>query len=602
MEMVWVAAAENFEALNALPLALLLTVGGLCVVGIGWALYNLKLEKSVYDAMQRDDKLQVLYERYLRGEVKTEAGLVVPDFYAAVAEQARQNGVDALDSSGAVQRYLGVLYGEAISPKIHSGYVSDRMYAVLCSVDTDNLVKKLPAMEDLRELTMQRERGGLSTSGFRLLAPGILVCGILGTLIGVHSCLGAEMQSEVMIDRLANALLPGALAVGITVMVMCFRGWYNSRWAQFVSAFDEYTLRHMLPLFRPAASQVESDIGTLADALSKTQAQYTQIERLRGDLQDFRKQIGACHSACAELLAASGSRLAAACSDYKQRYNQAFLLQEVQKKWVEAVDLLQVGYKELLERVLEVQKDVLSTDKRHSLLRVFEEVIPPARDAIALMYDIKVSEELTQVKQVVAESGALMAPVDENTLKTEEGHMKNMAEWMAHLADGCRKFEEAGQRITQIDDEIDEEIVRHLNPTVKSDLPAVIEQLKQNYEIARTAAVPRQSAFVSFARQQKSEMHTLRLDKDKEVKKCLDASQGVSHYPSGWAGVKLRVRDWRLAERDKWQQRRRIGRLTWLVILAALGVFVVWPAWLIYRAEQEKAETQDYDIERYSYE
>lgn len=591
-------AMGNFTLWNAVLLAIVLTVGLVCVGCIWHALQNLKIEKSVYDALQKEDKLQVLYERYRRGEVKGPDALIVPDFYSAVVEQARQYGVGALDSSGAVQRYLGVLYGEAISPKIHSGYVSDRMYAVLCSVDTDNMVKKLPALEDLRELTMQRERGGLSTSGFRLLAPGILVCGILGTLIGVHSCLGEEMQ----IDRLADALLPGALAVGITVMVMCFRGWYNSRWAQFVSAFDEYTLRHMLPLFRPAASQVESDIGTLADALSKTQAQYTQIERLRGDLQDFRKQIGACHSACAELLAASGSRLAAACSDYKQRYNQAFLLQEVQKKWVEAVDLLQVGYKELLERVLEVQKDVLSTDKRHSLLRVFEEVIPPARDAIALMYDIKVSEELTQVKQVVAESGALMAPVDENTLKTEEGHMKNMAEWMAHLADGCRKFEEAGQRITQIDDEIDEEIVRHLNPTVKSDLPAVIEQLKQNYEIARTAAVPRQSAFVSFARQQKSEMHTLRLDKDKEVKKCLDASQGVSHYPSGWAGVKLRVRDWRLAERDKWQHHRRIGWLTWLVILAALGVFVVWPAWLIYRAEQEKAEAQDYDIERYSYE
>ena len=419
MVAVWMTAAWYFNELNAVLLALLLTVGCLCLVGICYALSNLKSEKSVYDAMQKDDKLQVLFERYLRGEVKTEGGSTVPDFYAAVAEQARQNGVSALDSSAAVQQYLRSLYGAAMSQKIHSGYVSDRLYAVLCSVDTENLVKKLPALEDLRELTMQRERGGFSTSGFRLLAPGILVCGILGTLIGVHSSLGGGAHGKEMIPMLADALLPGALAVGITVVVMCFRGWYNSRWAQFISAFDEYTLRHMLPLFRPSASQVETDIGTLADALRQTQEQYAHIQRLRDNLQSFQKRIGECHRTCAEMLGASRSRLEVDCSDYEQRYQQSLLLQDVQKKLVEAVDLLQVAYKSLLKRVQSVQTIVLSTGKRSSLLRALEEVIPHTRDAIIRMYDINLSKELNRLQNLVDTTGSIIAPLDRNEFKVE---------------------------------------------------------------------------------------------------------------------------------------------------------------------------------------
>ncbi len=600
MVAVWMSAAWYFNELNAVLLALLLTVGILCLVGIWWALSNLKLEKSVYDAMQKDDKLQVLYERYLRGEVKTEEGNAVPDFYAAVAEQARQNGVCALGSSTAVQQYLRSLYGSAISRKIHSGYVSDRLYAVLCSVDTENLVKKLPALEDLRELTMQRERGGFSTSCFRLLSPSILVCGILGTLIGVHGCLGGGVHGKAMIPMLADALLPGALAVGITVMVMCFRGWYNSRWAQFVSAFDEYTLRHMLPLFRPSASQVETDIGTLGDAMRQTREQYAQIQRLRDNLQSFQKRIGECHCACAEMLSASRSRLEVDCSDYEQRYLRALRLQEFQKKLVESVDLLQVCYKSLLKRVQSVQTIVLSTGKRSSLLRVLEEVIPPAQQAIHRMDDINLDNELIQVQQMVDDSLSIIEPIDQDALKREDDRMKEIAERLGHLDEVCRKFEAAGQRITQIDNEIDKAIVEGLTPTISRGLPDVIKQLRQNYEIARHAAEPRRKALESFALQQKSEIHTLRLAKDREVKELMNSSQGMSNYPRGWTGFKLRVRDWRLAEGDKWRRYRKIGGLTWGVILAALGVFVVWPAWLIHRANQEKSKTQYFSVERYS--
>ena len=259
--------------------------------------------------------------------------------------------------------------------------------------------------------------------------------------------------------------------------------------------------------------------------------------------------------------------------------------------------MLQAGYTSLLKRVQSVQTNVLSTGERNSLLRVFEKVIPSTREAIIQMNKIDLEKELNQVLQMVENSGSIIGHVKQEVLESEEGRMKEFVERLSLFNEGCRKFEESGHRITEIDDEIDEAIVNDVNPAIRRELPEVIEQLTKNYEIAREAAEPHRKSFESFALQQKSEIHTLRLAKDREVKVLLDSVQMVSNYPRGWAGFKLRVRDWRLAEQNKWKQ-RKIGGVTWGVILVALGVFVVWPAWLVHRAGQNKGEARFSSVER----
>ncbi|MBQ1959895.1 MAG: hypothetical protein II349_00015 [Akkermansia sp.] len=578
---VWMPEMGNFTLWNAVLLAIVLTVGLVCVGCIWHALQNLKIEKSVYDALQKEDKLQVLYERYRRGEVKGPDALIVPDFYSAVVEQARQYDIQDLDSSAAVLKYLKVLYGGAIAKKLQSGYVSDRLYAVLCSVDTDNMVKKLPALEDLRELTMQRERGGLSTSAFRLLAPSILVCGILGTLVGVHSCLvGGERGNEI-ITVLADALLPGALAVGITVVVMSIRGIYNSRWAHFVSGFDEYTLRQLLPLFRPSTSQVETDIDQLGVALSETREQYEHIQGLRRKIRHFQKKVEKCHRLCAALLGASRSRLDADCGDYEMRYKQSLQLQEVQKKLVNALDMLQSRYKSLLQRVQLVQKRVLSPHAKHSLLRVFEQLIPPAQASIRRLYSIDLECELESLRQLVEEASKTIATTPLEDAQREEYRMKSAAEWFAHLEARCQQFEAAGQMITEIDNQIDEEIVHHLNPSISSELPALIDALNQNYDAARAVSETHRDRLVRFNKEQAKEITDKKRMMSLKVDSMLRQTGEKTSYPAGWSGFKLRVRDWRLAERDKWLQSKTIGWRTWTFIIAGVGVFVVWPAWWV---------------------
>ena len=230
-------------------MTILLSAGVWAPICIWRAKNNLEAEVESFESCKK--KLSFLSASIQNGK----------DAYEAVVADASDM---IMKSSMDVQQYIyaGVTEDKKV---LNTGYVSDRLFAVLQSVNPHNLVRKTPELSDLHELTMQRERSSIATSMFRALAPCILVIGILGTLLGVHNKLD-EVSGEPGISALTDALIPGALAVFFTVLVMVFRGYYNRKLSEFISAFDEYTLNTLLILFQPE-SQSSADTVRLNNVL-----------------------------------------------------------------------------------------------------------------------------------------------------------------------------------------------------------------------------------------------------------------------------------------------------------------------------------------------
>lgn len=132
---------------------------------------------------------------------------------------------------------------------LNTSYVSERLAAIISAVSDKNHVRKAPSLNDLHELTLQREQGGKSVGFFRAVTPSILVLGILGTLVGVHNKLD-DLNDIRHLSTLATALLPGILAVVTTIIMIVLRGLYNKNWSKFITDLDDLTLKKILPYFQ----------------------------------------------------------------------------------------------------------------------------------------------------------------------------------------------------------------------------------------------------------------------------------------------------------------------------------------------------------------
>ena len=136
----------------------------------------------------------------------------------------------------------------------------------------------LPSLSDLHELTLHNETSQNSTASMNTIISGLLIFGILGTLVGVHTVI-----EKVDIGALSDALKPSQYAVGVTIILIILRGFYLATVNRYVSRLDRFTMEHLMPIFRPQESTTHS-------AADKHQSVSERIEAFMQDADAVGKE------------------------------------------------------------------------------------------------------------------------------------------------------------------------------------------------------------------------------------------------------------------------------------------------------------------------
>lgn len=317
---------------NDLILLLLLLVG--CVSAaclLCFALPNLRQELQALEKCRKlffemKDNLPKRGKRKAdeQGDahIDSDAYLDFLEFFKRIRRDEQGKIVEIQHFSAATELPGAIAVGDNGSSRVRSSYIADRLFVILCSVSTANLVRKAPTLTDLHELTQQQERGEFTTALFRALTPSMLVIGILGTLLGVHNQLGL-FAADGGIEQLVSALGPGIMAVLGTIICIVLRGVYNNRYAAYTTQLDEFTLKHLLPFFRPKG-ELQADVETFKDTMEDII--NLDYDDLGEKIADYQQSVNDCHHVC--------SGLPVLCGDgFKDLATLERSLQSVLRQW-----------------------------------------------------------------------------------------------------------------------------------------------------------------------------------------------------------------------------------------------------------------------------
>lgn len=107
--------------------------------------------------------------------------------------------------------------------------------------------KKLPAMADLHEISLQSEFSNVDSAGMSTIVSVLLILGILGTLTGVHGAL-YDVAGGLAIGDLASAMRPSACAVLGTLLLMALRAVYFLKVDNYMGYLDSITMKRIFPM------------------------------------------------------------------------------------------------------------------------------------------------------------------------------------------------------------------------------------------------------------------------------------------------------------------------------------------------------------------
>ena len=164
--------------------------------------------------------------------------------------------------------------------------------------------KKLPSMQDLHEITVQRELSRWDSAGMNTIISFLLIFGILGTLTGVHEVLNKEGGQ---LTELAPALTPSAWSVMGTIILMICRAWYLRRVDSFLGRLDAVTMNVILPSLSQGNQQnpdkmwdslVDNLIGLEALSVPRLEEDTTLKERW----ETVKVEVGKTTSTVEQLL------------------------------------------------------------------------------------------------------------------------------------------------------------------------------------------------------------------------------------------------------------------------------------------------------------
>lgn len=287
-----------------LLLLLVFCVSAACL--LGYAIPNLQQEKqalegckasffNIKDTIAERERSTGKGSKGARGE--SDAYLEFLEFFKRITRDAQGQITEVRHFSNATELPGAITLGSKGNEGLRSSYISDRLFVILCSVSTANLVRKTPSLTDLHELTQQQEQGELSTACARVLTPSMLVIGILGTLFGVHVQLG-QFDAKVGIEQLASALGPGIMAVLGTIICIVLRGWYQRSYAAYTTQLNEFTLKHLLPFFRPKG-EIQTDIETFKEMMRGIIK--LDYDALGENIAEYQQAVNNCHRVCCDL-------------------------------------------------------------------------------------------------------------------------------------------------------------------------------------------------------------------------------------------------------------------------------------------------------------
>ena len=530
-------------------LAMLLTVGVLTPFMIWRAKLNLEKEVRAFECCkERIEKL------------KASLNKKDDDPYTVLMAHVKDSGEDnPMNSSADVQRYI---YGPGKEQELNTGYASDRLYAIIASVNTKNLVRKTPSLGDLHELTVQRERGGISTAIFRVLAPCILVIGILGTLLGVHNKLDS-ISGELGVSVLADALIPGALAVFFTVLVMVLRGWYNKELSTFISDFDEYTLKTLLVIFQ-SESQDDADITKLIEVLKEVKRGKQTMEEILKGIKQSHEEAYESEKLCADLLSKTHENLADMSAVFGASINNRNLITQVRENTIKSLSAYLKLCSAYKDQLAIVQNWMNKTE--NVFCNIYEEVAYPGMEFINGMHNWQSS--LAQLREYSDEIGVFVANefsmigIDESVEK-----LQKLVAFLDALPESVQQYKQDESVISSADDVIDTKIAEMAK--LAEQLPDMYDKLHLRFETVKNDCA---AFFAKYQAVQNEVVEKLRnfiisIQHMQQGGRCI--------YASGWRGLMQRVK-------DRMMKLRSFYRNPWglAAVMLVLFLLVAWNIWM----------------------
>ncbi len=548
------------QVLDALLMFILISVSVIAICSVWRAKTNMEMEHRVLQTIKEGKvdigiaKIDSLIHRFRNKEIRDEAGNVITDPYTAAVRDAGYDG-EALDSSASVQRYLysGMQQREA---SLHSGYVSDRLYAILSSVNTSNLVRKAPPLEDLHELTMQRERGGRATALFRMIAPSVLVLGILGTLLGVHHQLAEVDEKGVFV--LSDALMPGAYAVFFTVIVMACRGFYNGALSRFVSDFNKYTLTCLLPFFRPI-SQSQADMNRLELAMQSAATAYGKLQEISSAVTSYKSHMQIYEDSTFSLLDDVCNGLDK-CREMA-KFRRAGFIQE--QGWLQKAASFVVrqheGYEALNSSLRDLQERILETEKL--ILRI-----------CAMEGRVwKSAGKWVEQREVVNGISHFGADIHERVhrfpaLQQYTNQWQELAVWMKGLSAEMQEYQSHVHKIDEFDGNIDANIKNYLGGEYVTNLEKLVNRLGERYTLLKEGSDKLKNAAIQCRNRVKEQLEGEKRTLQEEINTL--NGEAFRDYPRGWKGVQMRLKNLMM----KWDRNHGLQ----LLILLWAVVTIAW--------------------------
>ena len=103
---------------------------------------------------------------------------------------------------------------------------------------------RIPTLTELHSMTQRSEFARPYSSKSRTIISVLIICGIAGSLLGIH---GLDFSGDI-INKLTVALKPSLWAVSCTVILVFMRAWYMQDFRKFLDRLDNVTISNYIPL------------------------------------------------------------------------------------------------------------------------------------------------------------------------------------------------------------------------------------------------------------------------------------------------------------------------------------------------------------------
>ena len=193
--------------------------------------------------------------------------------------------------------FTGML--DSALPTKHHGvrwHHRERLNAILKAAFPDGKpAAYFPSLSNLSLLTQTAEQSRRSVWILNTITSTLLIVGILGTLYGVHEALPESAEQRIDMVQVKAALLPSALAVACTIMLIVLRAFYRHTVNRHMGRLDRHTLRIYFPLFRQDEiseqrfKQLANEVAELNSCLATIDESVGRLETSSDDSrQHFR--------------------------------------------------------------------------------------------------------------------------------------------------------------------------------------------------------------------------------------------------------------------------------------------------------------------------